>query len=75
LWTLDACVKAGVLVGHVCLMATLKEYVRRFSKVPASQRLEQAGNWAKLTVLKVLRRRLRLVQALTPADKVKRREF
>jgi hypothetical protein len=27
LWKLDACVKAGVLVGLVCLMTTLKECV------------------------------------------------
>jgi hypothetical protein len=42
----DACVKAGVLVDPVCLMTTLKECVRRFSEVPASQWLEQARNWA-----------------------------
>jgi hypothetical protein len=60
-------------------MTTLKECVRRSSEVPASQRLEQAGNWA---VWKVLHKRLcfkpykmRLVQALTQAGEVKRREF
>jgi hypothetical protein len=43
---LDACVKAGVLVDLMCLMLTLKECVRRFNEVPASQWLEQAENWA-----------------------------
>ena len=37
--------KARVLVDCVCLMTTLKECVRCFNKVPASQWLEQAGNW------------------------------
>ena len=45
MWKLDACVKARVLVDLVCLMTTLKECVRRFFEVPASQWLEQAGNW------------------------------
>jgi hypothetical protein len=75
---LDACVKSGVLVDLVCLKTTLKECVRRFSEVPASQWLQQAGiGHANMTVWKVLLKRLcfkpyemQLVQALTPADKV-----
>jgi hypothetical protein len=43
LWKLDASVKAGVLVDLVCLMTTLKECVRHFSEVAASQWLEQGG--------------------------------
>jgi hypothetical protein len=34
LWKLDVYVKAGVLVGLVCLKTTLKDYVRRFNEVP-----------------------------------------
>jgi ubiquitin C-terminal hydrolase len=41
-------------------MKTLKECVRRFSEVPESQWLQEAGNWAcqKMTVWKALRKRL-----------------
>jgi hypothetical protein len=47
LWKLDASVKAGVLVDLMYLMTTtLKECLRHFSEVPASQWLEQAENWA-----------------------------
>ena len=45
MWKLDACVKARVLVDLVFLVTTLKECVRRFCEVPASQWIEQAGNW------------------------------
>ena len=67
----------------MCLMTTLKDCVRRFCEVLSSQWLEQARNWTcQKWLWKVLRKRLcfypykmRLVQALTPADKVKSCDF
>jgi hypothetical protein len=64
-------------------MTILKECVRRFSEVPQVSGWSKQGiGHAKMTVWKVLRKQLcfipykmQLVQALTPADKVKRREF
>jgi hypothetical protein len=49
MWSLDACVKAGVLVDLVCLMTTLKERVRRLAKSPqvsgySKQGIGQAKN-------------------------------
>jgi hypothetical protein len=84
LWKLDACVKAGVLVDLVCLKTTLKECVRSYSQVLASQWQDQAGNRACqklrsgrccLSCYVFKPYKMRLVLALTPVDKVKRREF
>jgi hypothetical protein len=56
-------------------MTALEECVRRLSEVPASQWLEQVRNWAVWKVLCSELYKMRLVRALTPAGKVKRREF
>jgi len=84
LWKLDACVKARVLVDRVCLMTTLRECERLFSEFPCKSvaRASRELDMPKITVWKVLLKllcfklyKMRLVQALTPADKVKRRDF